>query len=173
MSPRPVRHPNASAKTVPAFLLYFAAPVTPRPRQPAPLSNVEECKSPLADSVAVGALRWAAVWSEVKEEGRRRFSRRERPVNRPGGHERNTAAHRSALALTSARSTCSNAVGHQRSKGFNVGHTFASIVGCPTSATWMRSAWYCESATPAIKNGTSAALSSFATVTNIAASSSL
>ena len=124
--------------------------------------------------MVVGALRWAAVWSEVKGEGRLDLIPSERPVNRPGGespdtnspvdcsclasargpcpgHERTTVARRSVPALTSVVWCPAKPTWRQRSKGFNVGHTFASIVGCPTSATWMRSAWYCESGTPAIK----------------------
>lgn len=45
-----------------------------------------------------GALRWGALWREVKEEGRARSSASEPSVSRPGGHERNRAPHRSALA---------------------------------------------------------------------------
>ena len=51
--------------------------------------------------MAAGVLRWAAVWSEVKGEGRIGLIRSDGLVNRPGGHERNTAAHRSALSLAS------------------------------------------------------------------------
>jgi hypothetical protein len=45
-----------------------------------------------------GALGRGAVWSEVKEEGRRGSTRRGQAVYRPGGHGRNTAPRRSAHA---------------------------------------------------------------------------
>ena len=105
MSPRPGHLPSASDRTDPAFLLDFAAPVTPRPRQPPLCLHAKAFKFQNA-SVVVGALRWAAVWSEVKEEGRIDLIRSERIVNRPGGHERNTAARRSAHALTSIDLIC-------------------------------------------------------------------
>ena len=66
-----------------------------------PTSSASNHSCPRGTSTATvvpRALWWGAVWSEVKEEGRVDSTRSEQSVNRPGGHERNTAPRRSAPA---------------------------------------------------------------------------
>ncbi len=60
------------------------------------------------------ALRRGAVWSEVKEEGRNDPTLSALALNRPGGHERNTAHRRSALAQTDACRLRTTATGRDR-----------------------------------------------------------
>ena len=92
----------------------------PTPSTAGTIAACRGFKRPTA-AVVFGALRWVAVWSEVKEEGRRNMGQSKWAVNLPGGaspdttspedcsclasawgsvprHERNTAPRRTALS---------------------------------------------------------------------------
>ena len=93
---------------------------------PASSAESHRCvQRPTTATAVPRAVWWGAVWSEVKEEGRIDLSRSERMLNRPGGHERNTAPRRTALSQIEPYCLQTSAKGRERS--FVSGRSFYAL----------------------------------------------